>query len=133
MIHEPFDKNPQFPERCIHKTSSGNLVRSKSEALIDMLLYINKIPFRYECALHLDNTTIYPDFTIRHPKTGQFYYWEHFGLMDNPDYIKKTFFKLQLYASNGLLPTIHLITAYETKEAPLSSEWIEFLIHTYLT
>lgn len=50
----PYPHNPKFPEQLIHKTSSGNLVRSKSEALIDMMLYINKIPFRYECALQIE-------------------------------------------------------------------------------
>lgn len=47
-MQEPYTQNPSYPEQRIHKTSSGNLVRSKSEALIDMILYINKIPFRYE-------------------------------------------------------------------------------------
>ena len=65
----PYAHNQQYVEQCIHKTSSGNLVRSKSEAIIDMLLSINKIPFRYECELRLKGTVIFPDFTIRHPIT----------------------------------------------------------------
>ncbi len=77
-----YQSNPAHPEQLIHKSVSGHLVRSKSEALIDMLLYTNKIPFRYESELHLSGTLFFPDFTIRHPKTGQFFYWEHFGLMD---------------------------------------------------
>ena len=35
------------------------------------------IPFRYECALTLGNTTVYPDFTIMHPNTGELIYREH--------------------------------------------------------
>jgi len=59
-----------------------------------MILYADNIPFRYECALQLDNITIYPDFTIRHPQTGETIYWEHFGRMDKDDYSKNAFSKL---------------------------------------
>lgn len=131
--HSPFEQNPKYPEQLIHKTCSGNLVRSKSEVLIDMALHINKIPFRYECALSLGDSVIYPDFTIRHPHTGKTYYWEHFGMMDDPVYSKNACAKLQLYTSHGIIPTIQLITTYETKEHPLSSETVEKLIHEYFT
>ena len=128
-----YPHNPKHPEQLLHKGSSNNLLRSKSEAMIDMLLYTNKIPFRYECALQLGEITIYPDFTIRHPKTGQFYYWEHFGMMDHPHYSKKVSSKLDLYISNGIIPSIHLITTYETKDEPLSFEVITKLIgHHFL-
>lgn len=63
----PYEHNTKYPEQLTHKTLSGHYVRSKSEALIDLFLYTNHIPFRYECALPLGNGIIYPDFTIRHP------------------------------------------------------------------
>ena len=128
---QPCESNPAYPEQRIHKTSAGIFVRSKSEALITMLLYMNKIPFRYECALSLGNVTVYPDFTIRHPRTGQFFYWEHFGMMDNPAYAKSAFSKLQLYTEHGIVPSIQLLTTYETKEHPLDSAAIEDLIKLY--
>ena len=127
----PYECNPKFPEQLIHKSSSGHLVRSKSETLIDTLLYLNKIPFRYECALHLDGITLYPDFTIRHPQTGKVYYWEHFGLMDDESYAKNAFFKQQTYATHGIIPTQQLITTYETKNSPLSSDFDEKIIQFY--
>ncbi len=130
-MHSPFDKNTSYPEMLIHKTISGNLVRSKSEALIDMALYVHKIPFRYECSLNLNGITLYPDFTLRHPQTGKFYYWEHFGLMDDEGYSSNTVSKLQLYTSCGIIPGIHLITTYETKAFPLSTETIEKTIDYY--
>ena len=82
-MNAPYDRNMNHPENLTHKTYSGNKVRSKSEVIIDMFLYKNKIPFRYECPLELDGVILYPDFTIRHPQTGQVYYWEHFGLMES--------------------------------------------------
>lgn len=126
-----FEQNPKYPEQLIHKTISGNMVRSKSEVLIDMMLHMNRIPFRYECALHLDNNIIYPDFTIRHPHTGNLFYWEHFGLMDDPLYCKNACSKLALYSSAGIIPSINLITTYETHDHPLTSETIERNIQNY--
>ena len=130
-MHAPYEQNPWHPEHLIHKTGSGHHVRSKSEEMIDMLLYTNHIPFRYECALYLDNLPIYPDFTIRHPHTGQTFYWEHFGLMDDPAYAKNVSSKLQTYISHGIIPSIHLITTYETNQNPLSTEIIEKIISHY--
>lgn len=126
-----YERNVKYPEQLIFKASSGNCVRSKSEMMIDMFLHINKIPFRYECALQLGEITIYPDFTVKHPMTGDIYYWEHFGMMDDPKYCKNACSKLQLYTSNGIIPSIHLITTFETKDYPLSSEAIENIIAYY--
>ncbi len=130
-MNSPYEKNTQYPEKLIHRTLKGDYVRSKSEMLIDMVLCKNKIPYRYECALQLGEMVVYPDFTIRHPKTGQIYYWEHFGLMDDSNYSRKVFLKLQQYASNGIIPSIHLITTYETKENPLNVDDIEKIVEHY--
>ncbi len=130
-MNSSYKRNPKHTELLLHKSSSGNLVRSKSEAIIDMLLYLNKIPFRYECALQLGDVTLFPDFTIRHPKNGATYYWEHFGLMDNLAYSQNVCNKLQLYTSHGIVPSIQLITTYETKENPLSADTVEKIIAHY--
>lgn len=127
----PYEKSAKYPEQLLHKTISGDYVRSKSEAIISMFLSSNKIPFRYECALQLGGATIYPDFTIRHPQTGDIYYWEHLGLMDDPNYCKNAFSKLQLYVSYGIIPTNQLIITYETKEFPLDSEMVARTIENY--
>ncbi|MBQ9136295.1 MAG: ATPase [Lachnospiraceae bacterium] len=129
--HAPYESNPHYPEQLIHKSISGNNLRSKSESLIDMFLHINQIPFRYEAALILNNTTYYPDFTIRHPISGKLYYWEHFGLMDNPVYAQNAFSKLQFYSSQGIIPSIQLITTFETKDHPLDTTLIEKIISHY--
>ncbi|MEE1086848.1 MAG: ATPase [Schaedlerella sp.] len=126
-----YETNKNYPEQLIHKTSSGRVVRSKAEAMIDMFLYKNKIPFRYECKLQLGELILYPDFTIRHPQTGKIFYWEHFGLMDYPEYVEKTYSKLQIYAQHGIIESINLITTFETKNNPLSTEMIEKIIDYY--
>lgn len=128
---EPYQTNSNHLEHLIYQGASNHPVRSKSEAIIDLLLHTNKIPYRYECALCLGDLVVYPDFTIRHPSTGQTYYWEHFGLMDNPNYCKNAYAKLQLYSSHGIYPSIQLITTYETKQNPLSIELVSKTIEYY--
>lgn len=130
-MNESYERNSNYSEQLNHKCGAGILVRSKSESLIVMSLHMHKIPFRYECALTLGETKIYPDFTIKHPKTGDVYYWEHFGMMDQPAYAKNAASKLQLYISHGIIPSIQLITTYETKEQPLNSVLIENMIQQY--
>ncbi len=127
-MNSPYEKNKKYQENLIYKAASGNMVRSKSERLIDMILSRRKIPFRYEFLLQLGELFLYPDFTIRHPRTGKVYYWEHFGLMDNPDYAEKSSLKIRTYISNGIIPSIQLITTYETKESPLSIEMVEEIV-----
>ena len=130
-MKEPFESNPKYPEQLIHKTFSGKYVRSKSEAMIDMLLHMRQIPFRYEAKLELGDVVIYPDFTIRHPKTGEYYYFEHFGKMDDYSYCQKMHTKLRTYTMYGIIPGIQLLTTYETKEYPLSVEMVEKIIEYY--
>lgn len=129
--NEAYETNAKNPENLIYKTVNGINVRSKSEALIAMMLYTNKIPFRYECALPLGDLKFFPDFTILHPKTEQLFYWEHFGLMDSPGYRQSVFSKQQIYASHGILPTIQLLTTYENQTHPLNTELVEKMIHYY--
>ena len=130
-LQEPFESNQQYNDNLILKTISGNPVRSKSEVIIDTLLYVNKIPYRYECALKLGRRIFYPDFTIKHPKTGKIYYWEHFGMMDEEEYIKKACAKLQAYALNGIIPSMNLIMTFETSENPLGAEEVMEVIEKY--
>lgn len=128
---EDYDKNTSHPENLKHKTIHGYYVRSKSELLIDNLLSMHKIPFRYECCLNINGISFYPDFTIKHPKSHDIFYWEHFGMIDSPTYTNNAMSKLHNYISNGIIPNINLITTYETKDNPLDSNTIESLIQLF--
>lgn len=130
-MNSPYEKQQNYNENLIHKTVSGIMVRSKSEALIVMILHSNKIPFRYECCLRFGEKYYYPDFTIRHPEDGRTFYWEHFGLMDDPDYRKKMFDKLKQYADHGLIIGVNLIVTCENKMYPLQQEQVESLVKQY--
>lgn len=126
-----YKKNQKHPEHLQHKSISGNILRSKSEVLIDIMLYSNKIPYRYEEVIQLGNKTIVPDFIIKHPATGELFYWEHFGMMDNPDYAKNACDKIRLYSLNGIIPSKQLILTYETKDDPLNPNEVKKIIEDY--
>lgn len=129
----PYDRSDYKKENLKHKSKTGKKLRSKSEVLIDEMLFEHKIPNRYECALELDGHIIYPDFTIRHPKTGEVYYWEHCGMMDDVNYVRRFSSKLEIYTLNGIIPSVNLIITYETKDFPLDYEIVEKLIEYYFS
>lgn len=126
----PYEKNEKYPEHLIHKVPGG-YVRSKSESMIALALQNAGIPYRYECALQLGEVILYPDFTIRHPKSGEVIYWEHFGLMDHAEYRNSTYSKLAQYGNYQIIPEINLITTYETKRNPLDYETVEETVRRY--
>ncbi len=132
-MKSPYTTNTKHPEYLTVKVGPNEFVRSKSEAMIAKLLKQHQIPYRYESQIVLDDMEIYPDFTIRHPKTGELYIWEHFGLLDNPQYLKNMHGKMQTYTANNFLPGINLITTFETLEKPLTFEMIEMQIQYYFT
>lgn len=51
--------------------------------------------------------------------------------MDNSEYSKNAYSKLQLYTNHGIVPSIQLITTYETKEHPLTADTIEKIVEDY--
>lgn len=131
-MNSPYEKNLSYSENLIHKTISGNRVRSKSESIIDTILCKYHIPFRYEALLDLGDVSYYPDFTILHPITNELIYWENFGMMDNPSYAQSASEKLSQYISHGILPSHQLICTYETKDHPLSFDLVEKMVEHYL-
>lgn len=90
----------------IHRTKRGDFVRSKSEVIIANELLAQGIDrYEYEAALTLPNgRTRYPDFTVVDDDTGTRYYWEHLGLLHNPDYETRWNRKLNEYRNACILP-----------------------------
>ena len=131
-MEEKYEGGAGYPEHLVYKGSRGKYLRSKSEVIIDMMLYKYGIPFRYEDKLILDNGIyIYPDFTVRHHISGKRMYWEHFGLMDKQDYRNSACKKIRLYCDNGIIPSIDLIATFETVDHPLDVEKVEKIIQEF--
>lgn len=115
-------------EAAVFLTESGEKVRSKSEKMIADKLALMGIPYRYECPLRLNNTTVYPDFTLLNVKKRKVVYYEHFGMMDDPVYCNKAIKKLHDYQMNGFSLYTNLIVTFETKSQPLDLRVVEKMI-----
>ena len=50
--------------------------------------------------------------------TGEYYYWEHVGMLDKPGYRSDFLTKFRVYINNGLLPDHNLILTYESDGHP---------------
>lgn len=76
--------------------------------------------------------TFHPDFTCLNVRTRREFIWEHFGRMDDPEYITETLGKFETYTANGIFPGETLIFTMETQERPLNSATVEALARKYL-
>ncbi len=62
---------------------------------------------------------------------GEIYIWEHFGLLDDPEYLAKMLRKLRVYINNGWIPGHRLIITTETKDQVLDINTIPDIIRQY--
>lgn len=110
-------------------TEKGELVRSKSEKIIADKLYSLGIPYRYEYPLTLGGgIVVYPDFTILKVDEKKVVYLEHFGRMDDAEYLSTVLYKLHTYERNGIYLGVNLFVTYETAAKPLNTRILnEFL------
>ena len=115
-------------------TARGELVRSKNEYLIANSLYKYKIPYKYEFPYKAVNgKVLHPDFYVYNKNTGQSFYWEHFGMMDDPDYvINNMMYKLRLFAMDNIFPGRNLIATFSGGIYELSIKSIERIIKEFL-
>lgn len=84
------------------------------------------------CRLLLGETSLYPDFTIKKPRTGQLAYWEHYGLMDDYKYQASFRSKTNLYCQNGIFPGVNLFMTFESASHPLQTKDVSAIIDKLL-
>ena len=114
-------------------TNSGLCVRSKSEKIMADYFDTVGVKYKYECPLDLKTYgIIYPDFTFLSPKTGKEIYWEHEGMMDNPEYVRSAVSKIQTYEKNGLYPGEDLILIFETSTSVIDMDLVKAFTEKYL-
>jgi ABC-type oligopeptide transport system ATPase subunit len=96
---------PRFLDQyLLHRTSRGEFVRSKSELAIAEKLHGMGIAYVYEQPLNLGGTTRWPDFTITDDDAGVTYYWEHLGMLSDPQYAARWQKKRDAYLAAGIRP-----------------------------
>ena len=131
-----------FASRMASRTTTrGDLVRSKSEVIIANELLHRGFPrYVYEKELVLpDGKTRYPDVTIENDDTGEVFYWEHLGLLHNPEYERRWKQKLADYRDAGILPVEEgggpagsLITTRDDPGGGIDAQRIAELISAHL-
>jgi len=110
-------------------TEKGERVRSKSEKIIADKLYMLGIPYRYEHPIILNgNIKIYPDFTILKMPERKEVYLEHFGMMDDMEYVDKTCYKINTYEKNGIYLGVNLFVTHETNRNPLNTKVLDRML-----
>ena len=113
-------------------TDHGEIVRSKSEWIIANLLERYKVPYRYESKLLLEGFgTVFPDFNILNVRERRSKYWEHEGMMDDPEYAESAIRKERAYIRNGYMPGDNLILTSETRKQPLNPDIVKEFIERY--
>ena len=114
-------------------TNKGESVRSKSEKIIADKLSAMGIPYVYEAPCVLNGFgTIYPDFTVLNVRLRKTFYFEHFGLMESPDYVLKVIKKLTAYAQNDFWFGDGLLYTFESENSLLSTSMLDDMIRKYL-
>ena len=114
------------PERLIHRTTTGVLIRSKSEVIIAYILA--KLGISYEYEKRLGSRTNpkdfrLPDFTIKYE--GEEFYWEHLGMLGDPEYRRDWERKKKWYEENGYDEI--LIVSKDGSDGSIDSKEIESL------
>ena len=126
-------KGPGFmTEGLIHVTAGGTAVRSKSELVIAGRLEHHDIEFVYEPELFLDGISFRPDFEIRRCRDGKLIYWEHAGMMTDPEYRQRHAEKMIIYEQNDIVPWSNLLVTYDDPQGGLDVKLVDGLIRGWL-
>lgn len=111
-----------YPEKLIHRTLTGKMVRSKSEVVVANILTKLGISYEYEEPIEFAvNDFRLPDFTIKYK--GRTYYWEHLGMINLPSYRRDWERRKKWYESHGLLDKV--ITSQDGPDGSIDSLEIE--------
>ena len=127
------DNQNSFPEPGTYLTARGEHVRSKSEKIIADLLEKYKIPYRYEPLLKLsDGHCVFPDFAVLNVRRRKTIYWEHFGLITDGDYARKTLQKMSAYEESGYAIGEDVVFSMESEFMPLDVTQLDRKIKRHL-
>lgn len=103
-----------------HPYHKGNFIASDKTALksrVEMILHEHFLSldlcFAYERMLLIDGEEWYPDFSFIRESDGQMILWEHFGMMNDPQYFNTALYKQDKYASSGFLPYKNIVYTYD--------------------
>jgi hypothetical protein len=73
----------------------------------------------------------HPDFTILRMEDRKEIYWEHLGMMDDPEYCTNAIQRIRLYEANSIYPWRELVLSMETVSTPINLAVINRMISLY--
>lgn len=132
----PQSEKPTRREELKHSTSFGLWTRSKNEAMNAEMLYAAGLEFYYERKLVLIDQwgkehVVYPDFTIILPD-GTIIYWEHKGMMSDPEYMEYDNERMKLYYLNGIYQPHNLIVTCDGPNGEYCGAEISMIVNNLL-
>ena len=110
----------------------GTRMRSKNEVFIASRLDHYGLIYRTDCPTGIPGLKNVPDFTILRKWDYKRIFWEHFGMMSDPDYRRYAKNKIEEYEAFGIVPWDNLILTYDTSEGYLRADLIEATIQGWL-
>ena len=127
-LEKPYVQKPIPDKVPVFETMKGERVRSKSEQLIADRLFVNGIPYKYECPLKVGDRIVHPDFTVLRLSDRKELYHEHLGKLGDDDYCMDNIPKINEYILNGFMPGDSLFMTFESAKRPLDVRVIDKLI-----
>ena len=125
----PYEQRPIGDDVPVYITMKGERVRSKSEKIIADHLYINNIPYKYECPIMVQGEIIRPDFTILRISDRKIVYLEHCGKMDDPQYVDDMVTRHNNYGKEGIITGDKLFYTFESSKTPLDVRVLNQMIN----
>ena len=99
-----------------YDTLKGEKVKSYGEAVIANMLYREGIKYEYERLVQLEDHFVRPDFSILIPSKGEMIYWEHCGMLNDPEYRAKWEQKKAAYKRCNIIEGKNLIVTHGTEQ-----------------
>ena len=131
----PFDslemRRDELYDGNLRHTVKAKKYRSKSEAIIAMILDELGLEFIYEPIIKISEGTYYSDFAIKRPSDSRVIYLEHFGMIKLEKYSMKTSFKIELYRKIGITLWDNFIITFDDADGAIDVSKIKTLIEHY--
>ena len=117
------------PDDPVILSENGERVRSKSEKLLADKLRLLDVPYLYERPILLPGIgRVYVDFTLLDLQERTEVYYEHFGMMERPDYCRRAMSKIERFGRAGLLLGDRFLCTFESEGHMLDLQHFEKLI-----
>ena len=126
-----YNRSSYRTEDLKHRSSYGLFTRTKSELSIVERLYAHMVPPRYEEIIQKNGIIRIPDFIVP-SASGKLYYWEHLGMMNNPNYRRLSRRKLEEYEEIGIVPWDNLILTYDYEDGSIDMAEVDAIIRVKL-